>query len=371
MMKLENKVIILGCGNGGMALAADLKLKNAKVALWADPEHANKLNRIKKEGCIVFNEGGEQFAVQPDLLSCDLSEILSFGDIIYNCTTMPVHVSLFKKLASNIDYFGATKLLINLSGVFSGIDQYLNVSNRNIFKKIKVYDTSTFPYACRAGKSNDVVVLGRKSELAIAPLFSTDDCYLDLIPDECKPSLFQPEINTFKLGLLGTNAIFHSATVLFNARLIDSGNSFLFYKEGISKKTSLLHEALDGERIMLGKAMGYELNRCVEDDNKLYGTNFVNSYDFSVNSSVHHNIKAPATLEHRFVTEDVAYGLVPLAALGKLYGVELPNIESVINIFSTIMGIDYYQCGRHLAGLDRDIIDERVGIVPASERIVA
>jgi opine dehydrogenase len=284
---------------------------------------------------------------------------------------MPAHVSLFNKLAACLDYLGPTKLLINLSGVFSGIDQYLNSLNRSVFKKIKVYDTSTFPYACRAGKNNDVVVLGRKSELAIAPLFPSDDYYLEQIPIACRPSPFQQEVNTFKLGLLGTNAIFHSATVLFNARLIDSGNSFLFYKEGISKKTSLLHEALDGERIALGKAMGYELNRCVEDDNKLYGTNFSNSYDFSVNSSVHHNIKAPATLDHRFVTEDVAYGLVPLAALGKLYDVDLLNIESVINIFSTIMGIDYYQCGRHLAGLTRNIIDKRMGIIPTSVRMIA
>lgn len=371
MMKLENKVIILGCGNGGMALSADLKLKNAKVALWADPAHATKLNKIKDEGCIVFKEDGEQIAVQPDLISCDLSEVMSFGNIIYNCTTMPVHVSLFNKLATCVDYLGPTKLLINLSGVFSGIDQYLNSLNRSVFKKIKVYDTSTFPYACRAGQHNDVNVLGRKSELAIAPLFPADDCYLDMIPESCKPSLFQPEVNSFKLGLLGTNAIFHSATVLFNARLIDSGNSFLFYKEGISKKTSLLHEALDGERIMLGSAMGYELNRCVEDDNKLYGTNFIDSYDFSVNSSVHHNIKAPMTLNHRFVTEDVAYGLVPLAALAKLYHIDMTNIESVINIFSTIMGIDYYQCGRNLAGLTKNIIEESMMVASASARMIA
>lgn len=363
-MLIEDKVIVLGCGNGGMALSADLKLKGAKVALWADPKHASKLNQVREKGCIILNEGDEQYSVIPDLLSCDLSEVLAFGDIIYNCTTMHAHVSLFNQLAACMDYLGTTKFLVNLSGVFSGIDQYLNASNRTIFKKLKVYDTATFPYACRAGKNNDVVILGRKSELAIAPLFSSDRSYLGLIPESCKPSPYHLEENTFKLGLLGTNAIFHPATVLFNARLIDNGSSFLFYKEGISRKTSLLHEALDSERIMLGKAMGYELSRCVDDDNKLYGTNFRDSYDFSVNSSVHHHIKSPVTLNHRYITEDVAYGLVPLASLAELYEVDLPNIESVINIFSTIMKIDYYQCGRNLARLSREIIEETMGLAP-------
>lgn len=358
MMKIENKVTILGCGNGGMALAADLKSKGAKVALWSDPAHARKFNYIKDKSEIVLREDNKNLIVRLDLVSNDLSEVMKFGDIIYNCTPMVAHVLLFKKLICYLNKTNTIKLLINLSGVFSGLDQFLKVNDQIIFNKIKVYDTSTFPYACRAEDSNEVSILGRKSELAIAPLFPSDSCYLNSLPECCKPIKFKTGKNLFELGLMGTNAIFHPATVLFNARLIDNGCSFLFYREGISKRTSLLHEALDNERLLLAKAMGFELSPCVEDDNKYYGTNFTNSFDFSINSIVHKKIKSPTTLNHRFVTEDIAYGLVPLSTLGTLYNVALPNIESVINIFSTIMGVNYYQHGRNLVGLTKKFIHE-------------
>ncbi len=357
-MKINNKVSILGCGNGGMALAADLKLRGADIALWADPSHAKKFNHVKENNEIMLRENNKNQTVKLDLISHDLLEVIKFGHIIYNCTPMLAHISLLQKLASFITTLGKTKLFINLSGVFSGPDQYLRINDKHIFDKLRVFDTSTFPYACRAEESNRVAILGRKSEIAIAPLFPIDHYYLNLIPESCRPTQLIKEDNSIKLGLMGTNAVFHPATVLFNARLIDNGLSFLFYREGISKRTSLLHEALDTERLLLANAMGYKLNPCVEDDNKHYGTDFTNSYDFSVNSTVHKNIQSPTSLDHRFVTEDIAYGLVPLAALGKLYNVELPNIESIINIFSTIMGINYYQKGRNFKGITKNFINE-------------
>ncbi len=365
MIKNDNKLVILGCGHGGMALASELKLKGAKVALWSDPNHSNKFKKIReKKHEIILHDGEKTTPVKLDLISQDLVEVLKFGNVIYNCTPMIAHTSLFHKLFNYLKESKTIKILINYSGVFSGIDQLLKTAPQTIFNHLKVFDTSTFPYACRAGNSNDVFILGRKSELTIAPLFPSDVGYLDLLPDCLKPIKLNMIENSFKLGLMGTNAIFHPATVLFNARLIDSGSSFLFYKEGISKRTALLHEALDGERILLGRTMGYNLSRCVDDDNKYYGTNFVSSYDFSRNSIVHENITAPTTLDHRFVTEDIAYGLVPLLALGKLYKVSLSNIESVVNIFSTIMGVNYYQYGRNLTGLTKQFVQELSTYLP-------
>ncbi|EKD54935.1 MAG: NAD/NADP octopine/nopaline dehydrogenase [uncultured bacterium] len=357
-MKIENKISILGCGHGGMALAADLKSKGAQVALWSNPNHADKFNKIlAKKNEILLESNHTQKTVKLDLLSYHLSEVVQFGNVLYNCTPMMAHVALFKEVVKSLNKT-TQKLFINLSGTFSSIDQWLHTKDRTVFHRLKVFDTSTFPYACRAGNDNNISILGRKSSLTIAPLFPQDIHYLDRLKEPFRPALFNKIQNSFQLGLMGSNAVFHPATVLFNARLIDTGCSFLFYKDGISKRTSLLHEALDNERILLANTMGYELNPGVDDDNKYYGTNFTNNYEFCLHSTVHGKIKSPTTLNHRFITEDVAYGLVPLLALGKLHHIELLNINSVVNIFSTIMGIDYYQHGRNLAGLTQQQIHE-------------
>lgn len=356
---MNNRVIILGCGHGGMALAADLKLKGAQVALWSDPEHASRFDQIVDKREIIFQDANRKKSVKLDLLSCDFSEVIKFGNIIYNCTPMVAHVPLFKKLSASLGKADSPKLFINLSGIFSGIDQFLSENEHQAaFQKIRVYDTASFPYACRADDGNSVTILGRKSELAIAPLFPSEIFYLNLIPDICRPARLHAIENSIKLGLMGTNAIFHPATVLFNARLIENGCSFLFYKEGISKNTSLLHEALDKERIALAKKLGYSLMSSVEYDNIYYGTDFASNYDFSLHSDAHKKIKSPTSLNHRFITEDIAFGLVPLLTLGKLYKVPLSNIESMINIFSTIMDVNYTLQGRNLHGISRELIRE-------------
>lgn len=358
-MKIENKVTILGCGHGGMALAADLKLKGANVALWSDPNHASKFNKIlDKNGQIILHDANITNTIKIDLFSHNLSEVLNYSDIIYNCTPMSAHAFLFERVALTLYKTNKIKLFINVSGAFSGIEQYIKTSNKTIFDKIKLFDTSTFPYACRVNNSNNVSILGRKSEISIAPLFPSHAYYLDFLMKSMQPTSLNIVDNTFKLGLMATNAVFHPATVLLNARLIDHGCSFYFYKEGVSEKTSQLHEALDNERILLAKKMGYQLNKNVEDINKFYGTSFTDNYDYCTNSRVHENITSPLTLEHRYITEDVAFGLVPLLTLSKLYNIKLPNIESVINIFSTIMGVDYCKSGRNLKTLTKDFIQK-------------
>ncbi|OGV51084.1 MAG: hypothetical protein A3F46_03370 [Legionellales bacterium RIFCSPHIGHO2_12_FULL_42_9] len=222
---------------------------------------------------------------------------------------------------------------------------------------LKVFDSSTFPYACRAGDNNHVFIHGRKHVLPLAPLFRRDKDVLTLIQDEIKPIPFFIVEDIFKLGLMGNNAVLHPATVLFNVNSIDKARPFQFYKEGNSQKTTLLHEAIDKERLLLAERMGYSLKTNVAMLNQLYGTNFKDHNDLFQNFSVYAQVKAPTTLKHRFLAEDAAFSLVPLLALAKLYELELPNIQSMVQIFSTVMGVNYLENGRNLSGLTVELIE--------------
>jgi opine dehydrogenase len=53
-------------------------------------------------------------------------------------------------------------------------------------------------------------------------------------------------------------------------------------------------------------------------------------------------MKAPADLHNRFITEDIAYGLVTWADLGDLAGVETPLMDAVVRIASSIHGVNYF-----------------------------
>ena len=62
-------------------------------------------------------------------------------------------------------------------------------------------------------------------------------------------------------------------------------------------------------------------------------------------------IKAPSSLDHRYIHEDVGYGLVPMAELGRLAGVATPTIDALVRLASLALGIDYWRDGLTLERL--------------------
>jgi opine dehydrogenase len=52
-------------------------------------------------------------------------------------------------------------------------------------------------------------------------------------------------------------------------------------------------------------------------------------------------IGAQPQLDHRYLNEDVGYGLVFMSELGQQIGVATPGIDAVINVASIVMARDY------------------------------
>jgi opine dehydrogenase len=57
-------------------------------------------------------------------------------------------------------------------------------------------------------------------------------------------------------------------------------------------------------------------------------------------------IKAPSHLRMRYLNEDVPMSLVPMASVGRRFGIETPAIDAVIQMASTLNETDYWAHGR-------------------------
>ena len=66
------------------------------------------------------------------------------------------------------------------------------------------------------------------------------------------------------------------------------------------------------------------------------------------NQSGYYGIKAPSTLNHRYIFEDVPMSLVPIAALGQRYGVSVRGMDSIIRLACIMHRTDYWRRGRTL-----------------------
>ncbi len=132
-----------------------------------------------------------------------------------------------------------------------------------------------------------------------------------------------------------------------------TGGDFLFYVEGMSPAVVQVTEDLDQERLALGKALGLDLMPHSEMGKTWYGHQGFQGgqYPDKERNPVYYAIKAESSLDSRYLTEDIPFGLVPLEDFGKLVGLEMPVCTSLINLANSLLGRDFRKEGMTLASI--------------------
>lgn len=132
---------------------------------------------------------------------------------------------------------------------------------------------------------------------------------------------------------------------------------------------SRLFRKLDLERIGVSKALGHPVESTRDWLKRTYHIEGETLYECLQNNEAYRKIDAPATLQHRYLFEDVPCGLVPLEAVGLNYGVDMTHTSLIINLASRLMGVDFRQTGRNLESLGLscgqncllEILEEKAG----------
>jgi len=157
--------------------------------------------------------------------------------------------------------------------------------------------------------------------------------------------------NVLETGFSNINAIMHPAGMLGNAGWIEkSGGDFLYYREGITPAIGAWIDALDRERLAIVDLLGFQPLRFVDIFHQAGLTTAEardsgSAYQAIHNSEANFTIKSPPALDHRYVREDVGYGLVPMAEIGKLLGVKTPVMDALITLASTALNVDFLKEG--------------------------
>lgn len=209
-------------------------------------------------------------------------------------------------------------------------------------ESICVAETSTLHYAVRLTEPGRIrVFLKLEAGNLLAALLGTrTGSILELIRD-VYPGM-EPAASVMQTSLQNGNPIIHPAVTLANAARIEAtGGDFLFYEEGVSDATGRLIEALDKERIAIGARMGIT----VEPDPEIamrQGYMLAHNYGEAYRTAPGFiGIGAQPQLDHRYLNEDVGYGLVFMSGLASQVGVPTPTMDAVIHVSSVLMGRDY------------------------------
>jgi opine dehydrogenase len=211
---------------------------------------------------------------------------------------------------------------------------------------VTVAEAETFIYASRSDGPAQARIFRIKEAVPLAALPATRTQKVLEMIQEAYPQ-FIDGVNVLNTGLNNMGAIFHPALTLLNAGWIEATHGdYQFYIDGVTPSVARVLEVLDRERVTVAAALGIRARTSLEWLKLAYDTDGEDLHEAIHNQPGYYGIKAPPTLHHRYLFEDVPMSLVPIASLGKRYGVSVRGMESMIQIASIIHRTDYWRRGR-------------------------
>jgi opine dehydrogenase len=336
------KIAILGAGNGGCAAAADLTLRGFQVRLFARSE--STIAKLAKLGEIELVESGVSKKAAPYFMSPHLPPVVQGVDLIVIATPAVGHEYLAKGLAN---YVGDGQRILLNPGHTGGSLHFANLLRQlGCTAQVQLCETVTLTYICRMPQPGRVEIYRRTTNLRCAALPGKHTEKLVREIQSVFPNVIAAA-NVLETGFSNINAIMHPAGMLGNAGWIEkTGGDFLYYREGITPSIGAWIDALDGERLEIVRALGLTPLRFVDI---FHGAGLTtteardsgSAYQAIHESEPNFTIKSPPSLDHRYIKEDVGYGLVPMAEIGRLLGIETPVMDALITLASVALGIDF------------------------------
>lgn len=337
---------VVGAGNGGKAMAAHLALMGFEVALFnRSPEH---IEAIRKRGGIELEskDGGPRGFGRLALVTSDIQRALARAEIVLVVVPSSAHADIARLCAPHLR---DGQIIVLLPGRTGGaIEATRCLSQSGCRAEVTVAEAETFLYASRSDGPAQARIFRIKDAVPLAalPAQRTGDVLAAL--SGAFPQYIDG-VNVLHTGLNNMGAIFHPALALLNAGRIEStGGDFQFYLEGVTPSVARVLEVIDRERVTVAAALGIRARTAREWLTMAYNANGETLYEAIRNQPGYVGIKAPPSLHHRYIFEEVPMSLVPIAALGQRYGVAVPGIDSIIRLACILHKTDYWRRGRTL-----------------------
>jgi len=220
---------------------------------------------------------------------------------------------------------------------------------------VDVAEMDNYPYSCWRLSSTRIRPIVRKRWLQIAAF--PGNRIGAVFPRLSR--LFPQAVaapNILYTGFTNANAMLHVANCVANAGRIESGDSYKFYAGGVTPAVAGLYEAINAERVAVAAALGASVPTLAGWLDRVYGVREATLVEtcqrLTFNSDGPYQATGtPKSLDHKFITEDVPTGLIPMSALAAAAGVRTPAIDALVEIVRSMTGKDFAAEARTLERL--------------------
>lgn len=354
-------IMIYGTGHAGAAYAAYLGYTGHEVHLFDTEEFKENLRYAQENGGLNMVQEVEGFG-KIKLATTDLKEAIRGVEIILVIAPGYAHKAVARTLAPCL-----TKehiVALNPGSVYGAIEFKNELVKLGNTEDVTIAECCSSIFASRREPPGTVRIKGIKARMPVA-------CFpanrIEYVGPKLKAVMkeYEPSPNIIYSGFLDNNAIVHPITAMLNTgRIENQPGKFDFYWDGITPAVGKCMESIDQERVAVTAAMGYKQERMLELMHSFY--DHYGSYggrDTLFKFFDHGYVNGgpgstgPTSMNHRYVTEDIPYGIVPMADTARLFNVPTPTMDALIRITSIINEEDYMRTGRTLASLGLGDLD--------------
>lgn len=329
------RIAVFGGGHGSYAAAADLSEQGHSVALWR--RNAEALRPVLENRRITIKDSKGRRDVSIALVSAQAQEALAGAQLI----VMPTPAFAQEYIAGTLaPYLRDGQVLFIPPGTFGSYAMMRTLRQHGCSAQIAIAETGTLPYLARKHDVAEVAITMRAKRLPTG-VFPGRLSAMALERVRQAYAAIEPIEDALSAALMNAGPIIHPPLILMNAGALEHYERWDIHNEGTKPSVRRVTDALDTERIAIREALGYggyhfPLRDHYTSDRWMYG----DAHDRLVESGDWRE-RIDLT-QHRYMTEDVVYGLALLVSIGRWAKVPTPVAAGLLSIAGAVLSRDLH-----------------------------
>lgn len=348
-------ISILGAGNGGTAVAAQLSLYGHDVTLikTSNAMHDDNFDYLLKNGGkVVLSEKGINETAKIKHVTRDLS-MLSDSEVVLIYIQTNYHENLIKRIKP---YLHDGQIILINPGYLS--TAYVLKHCPDI--DLTICEAQSSFLDCRISEPGHIKIGFRnvRNPLGIYPASRTSESK-EILDQLGFPFVYLPSV--IEAALHNPNLIVHTVGAIMSIpRIEKTKGEYCMYHEVFTPSVWRILESIDNEKMNVMAKLGCRRISYVE------ACKYRNTLDDKRNAkevffwyaNMPTRAKGPTEVDSRYISEDVPQGLVLLETLGIKLKVKTPICTSLINLASAALGRDLRLEGRTIERMGSDSLQE-------------
>jgi opine dehydrogenase len=240
-------------------------------------------------------------------------------------------------------------------GTFGSVAMMQSLRRAGCTADVAFAETGTLPWLTRMHGPAEVAITMRATRLPTGVFPAEKSAAAFAVLRAAFPSV-EPIEDALAGALMNAGPIIHPPLILMNAGPLEHFERWDIHNEGTQPSIRRVTNALDEERIALRQALGYTgehfpLRDHYENDRWMYGDahkRLTDSGDWREHIVL---------TKHRYMTEDIHYGLAFLVSVADWAGVSMPIASGLLAIAAAVCGQDLRAGPRTLDALGLAALD--------------